>query len=184
MKLPIDELQSIWALASAQHYEQRYQGTEKGQEVEYLSHIGGVALEVLNAGLRESGWDLILALKCALLHDTVEDTGLPIGLIEEHHGQAVAAGVAALSKNPALPDKATQMADSLGRIKQQPKAVWVVKLADRINNLETVPHHWHQQKIQQYYRESEIILKSLSEASPYLTERLKQKISFYQSYLS
>lgn len=183
MKLPIDELQSIWNLASAQHQGQTYPGVEEGQEMDYLSHIGGVALEVINASLRESDWDFELALKCALLHDTVEDTGLSLSLLEERYGKDVAAGVDALSKNPELADKATQMADSLGRIKQQPKAVWVVKLADRINNLETAPHHWDDRRRRRYLRESEIILKSLGSASSYLAQRLEQKMQAYQEFI-
>lgn len=183
MELPIDELQAIWTLSSEQHFEQRYNGPKEGQEVEYLHHITGVALEVLNAGLRESSWDLVLALKCALLHDTVEDTELPIRLIEERYGAAVAAGVDALSKNPELPDKATQMADSLSRIKQQPKAIWAVKLADRIHNLESVPYHWDSTKKRRYWRESEIILKSLGSASPYLSQRLEKRIVAYEALI-
>jgi (p)ppGpp synthase/HD superfamily hydrolase len=48
--------------------------------------------------------------------------------------------VAALTKNPAVGDKPAQMRDSLERICQCSPEVWMVKLADRINNLREPPH--------------------------------------------
>ena len=47
-----------------------------------------------------------------------------------------------------------QMADSLARIKQQPKEVWLVKLADRSANLGKPPHYWSAEKILAYRQEA------------------------------
>jgi hypothetical protein len=46
-------------------------------------------------------------------------------------GNEIADGVIALSKNTILPSKEEQMKDSIARIKQQPKEVWMVKMCDR-----------------------------------------------------
>lgn len=42
--------------------------------------------------------------------------------------------------------KKLQMQDSLRRIKSQPREVWMVKMADRITNLQPPPGHWSEEK--------------------------------------
>ena len=102
-------------------------------------------------------------------------------------GDAVAAGVDALSKRPHGPDgerwsKAEKMTDSLARICEQPREVWVVKLADRVTNLQTPPAHWSGEKIATYHREAEQIFAALKGASPHLAERLRQKLEAYTAH--
>jgi (p)ppGpp synthase/HD superfamily hydrolase len=121
-------------------------------------------------------------VQCALLHDVIEDTEVSYAQVAETFGTEVAEGVSALSKNPDL-EKSQQMADSLQRIRQQPKAVWMVKLADRICNLQPPPHYWTREKCARYREEAHVILNALGEASPYLAERLRIKIADYAVYL-
>ena len=71
------------------------------------------------------------------------------------------------------------MADSLARIKEQPKEIWMVKLADRITNLQPPPGHWDSERIERYREEGTEILNVLGEASPYLAERLREKLHVY-----
>ena len=71
------------------------------------------------------------------------------------------------------------MADSLKRIRIQPKEVWVVKMADRVTNLQPPPGHWTRNKINRYKDEAVEIYKALSDGSAYLSDRLKQKIENY-----
>lgn len=78
---------------------------------------------------------------CAILHDTIEDTGCTYAQLSEVFAQRVADGVDALSKRSHL-DKAEAMSDSLNRIRSQPHAIWKVKLADRICNLQAPHHDW------------------------------------------
>jgi GTP diphosphokinase / guanosine-3',5'-bis(diphosphate) 3'-diphosphatase len=73
------------------------------------------------------------------------------------------------------------MADSLRRIKLQPREVWLVKLADRIVNLQPPPEHWQADKIAAYRAEARVILAALGEASPLLAARLAEKIEAYGS---
>ncbi len=149
-----------------------------GSELPYLSHVTCVAAEVMAAVAREPVDDPDLAVLCALLHDTIEDCGVEQTTIEAEFGPAVAAGVRALSKDPALP-KDQAMADSLRRIQQQPREVWMVKLADRINNLKEPPHYWKPAKIAAYGAEALAIADALGAASPYLLARLRDKIAAY-----
>lgn len=153
-----------------------------GGELPYLLHVIAVAAEVMAAVALEPQGDPDLAVTCALLHDTVEDTGMTEASIAAEFGDAVAAGVAALSKDPALP-KVEAMTDSLRRIQAQPREVWVVKLADRIVNLERPPHYWQPAKIAAYRIEAMAIADALGSASPYLHDRLRAKIAEYQQYI-
>lgn len=152
--------------------DQRFPGTE----LPYLVHVTLVASEV-QAGLAAhaalgDALDGDLAVQCALLHDTLEDTPVERATLVERFGEAVAAGVAALTKDetvgadaPAEQRKALQMADSLTRIRAQPREVWLVKLADRISNLHAPPSYWSDDKRRRYRAEGEQILAALGEAS-------------------
>lgn len=152
--------------------------TVPGTDLPYLLHVTLVAMEVGAALRLESGHDEDLAIQCALLHDTVEDTSVTHEQIVAAFGHPVAGGVLALSKDPALP-KNQQMADSLRRIQAQPRAVWLVKLADRIVNMQPPPKHWQGAKIAAYRSEARDILAALGAASPLLTARLAEKIGAY-----
>ena len=149
-----------------------------GSELPYLLHVTTVAAEVLAALACEAMAHPDLAVACALLHDTVEDCGVHAQALSDEFGPEVAAGVLALSKDPALP-KDQAMADSLRRIQAQPREVWMVKLADRICNLQPPPAHWQPAKIAAYRVEALAIADSLGAASPHLHARLRAKIADY-----
>lgn len=158
-----------------------------GSELPYILHISLVAMEVMATLARESGLDGDLAVVCALLHDTLEDTDTTYGQLSETFGPRVADGVAALSKDPLIGAdieekwcrEELQMADSLERIKKQPREIWVVKMADRITNLQPPPFHWTHDKIVRYRKEALEIYNALRDGSPYLSSRLKRKIESY-----
>jgi (p)ppGpp synthase/HD superfamily hydrolase len=149
-----------------------------GSNLPYSIHLNLVSMEIIAALSVESGCDGDLAVQCALLHDTIEDTDTSYEQIAELFGVSVADGVVALSKNAALA-KPLQLSDSLQRIQQQPIAVWMVKLADRITNLQPPPTHWDISKIRRYRVEAIEIHTRLEAASPYLAARLAQKIQNY-----
>lgn len=172
--LPGDAWLEAWRFAAEAHQGQCWPGTE----LPYLTHLGMVAMELLQAHALQPVGDLDLALRCAILHDVVEDQGLSPEALSARFGPAVAAGVLALSKDPSLP-KAEAMADSLRRIQAQPKEVWCVKLADRISNLQGPPPHWSLEKAAAYRVEAQGILAALGEAHPVLAARLAQKIALY-----
>jgi (p)ppGpp synthase/HD superfamily hydrolase len=154
-----------------------------GTQVSYLMHLSIVSMEVI-AGLRyEPEHDQELAVQCALLHDVIEDTAVTYDQVEAEFGPAVAAGVRALTKDSSL-EKPLQMADSLDRIRQQPSAVWIVKLSDRICNLQPPPHYWTREKRARYRDEARQILQALGSASPYFSARLQTKIDAYGVYLN
>ena len=120
-----------------------------------------------------------LAVQCSLLHDVLEDTLITYQEIEDKFGFQVAQGVLALSKNNKIESKRDQLIDSLNRIKQQPKEIWMVKLADRITNLSPPPFYWNNEKIQSYKEDANLIYNYLYKSNTFLSERLKNRIQAY-----
>jgi len=148
----------------------------------YLHHLMTVATHTI-VGTRNDGFsikDQENAIIAALLHDTIEDTGIEYHDVKEAFDKTIADAVSALTKNKLVGDKQAQMEDSLSRIKAQPRWVWCVKLSDRITNLTGIPAHWDEAKKQKYLSEARVLWSALHEASPDLSERLLGKIEQYQ----
>ena len=180
----IDEIQKIWQLASKLHNGQKYGGYNDGEKVEYINHIGSVVFEILNTIQSTENINSDLALKCAILHDTIEDTTLTYENVNELFGHEVASGVLALTKNDKIEGSTEKMLDSLKRIKEQPVEIWAVKMADRITNLYEPPYYWNDEKKLNYIEEAKIILHELKDGNKYLAERLEIKIKNYYNFLS
>jgi (p)ppGpp synthase/HD superfamily hydrolase len=167
---------AYWFAAEA-HRGQTYPGTD----LPYLMHLSFVTMEIMAALAVEPKNDGNLAVQCALLHDTIEDTDVTYEQVAQAFGTPVAQGVLALSKNPNV-TKAERMQDSLDRIRQQPPEVWMVKLADRTTNLSAPPGYWTRDKIVAYRAEAIGIHRALHAASPYLGARLLSRIETYRQY--
>lgn len=157
-----------------------------GTDMPYVVHASIVAMEIIAALAVETVERPNLAVQCALLHDCLEDTYIVYDEIVTQYGIYVADGVLALSKDGAVGKTEDeykrdrlQLEDSLQRIKQQPREIWMVKMADRIVNLQRPPSHWNDGKIVWYKQGAELIHKELSSASEYLGERLRAKIDRY-----
>lgn len=152
-------------------------------EMSYVVHITNVAMEVANALIQgtDKDFDGTFAIQCALLHDTIEDTEVTYEDLVAEFGIKVADGVLALTKNEALA-REDQMADSLKRIIKQGKEVRMVKMADRINNLQKPPKHWDTNKMKRYQKEAQFMLEKLGGVHVYIETRLKQKIDVYKQY--
>lgn len=147
-----------------------------GSGFPYVVHLVKVASEVLNVA--DGTFDVNFAMQCALLHDCVEDAGVTVAALREEFGVQVGEGVKALTKDDAVP-KPDRMADALRRIRQQPREVWMVKLADRITNLEPAPPSWTAEKRAAYRAEAQLIVDALGEAHAGLAARLRKKIAEY-----
>ncbi|MDR1857638.1 MAG: bifunctional (p)ppGpp synthetase/guanosine-3',5'-bis(diphosphate) 3'-pyrophosphohydrolase [Desulfovibrio sp.] len=142
----------------------------------YLFHVGAVVMETQEALVRDPTLNADLALCCACLHDVIEDTGTTREEVAELFGDGIAAGVAALSKDPDL-HGLEAIRDSLRRIRLREREIWVVKLADRCTNLGGPPPvDWTREMAIKYAEEGEIIRQTLRTASPWLDARLAMKI--------
>ena len=176
-----DLYSKAWDLATLAHEGQSYGGRIEGMQINYLNHIGSVAMEVV-WGLQNSttSYDANLAIQCAILRDVIVDTKINYQEILSMFGKYVADGVLALSKNTKIPSKEEQMKDSLTRIKQQPAEIRMVKMADRITNLYHPPFYWKNEKIISYRKEAMLIHEELKSANVIIADRLLNKINEYK----
>jgi (p)ppGpp synthase/HD superfamily hydrolase len=152
-----------------------------GSGYPYVVHLTKVAMEAMAACVADPALDANVAIACALLHDSIEDAGVARSQIQAEFGAAIAAGVQALTKDSTV-EKSRQMGDSLERIRASAREVWVVKLADRITNLEPPPAQWSPEKRRAYRAEAQQILDALRGASTLLETRIEEKIAAYAAY--
>ncbi|MBX2840665.1 MAG: HD domain-containing protein [Flammeovirgaceae bacterium] len=150
-----------------------------GSNSSYLVHLSNVCMEVLYALVNSENLDKNLALQCALLHDTIEDTKVTWNDLNQNFGKKVADGVLALTKNKSLP-KEKQMPDSISRILAEGPEIQLVKMADRITNLQNPPSHWEKDKIKRYHEEPKFIYSKLSGINPEIETRFSEKLEAYK----
>lgn len=170
-----------YRFAAQAHRWQRVPGTN----LPYIMHLSFVAMEILAAVAQERAeptFSADLAVQCALLHDVLEDTMVRRETVQAEFGEAVAQGVLALTVNKKLP-KDEQMTECLGRIRQQGREIRMVKMADRITNLQPPPRHWSKARIRDYHQEAQMIHAALKEASPFLAERMLLKLRTYAAFV-
>ena len=152
--------------------------------VPYITHLTSVAMEVIH--VCEEGQvelqkaDFVITL--ALLHDVLEDTDVTYDELYKEFSAEVAEGVDALTKDKNLPKK-EQMADSINRLLTQGYDVQMVKLADRIVNMQKPPENWDSAKILAYHKEAKFILSCLKNSNIHLSKRLEDKINNYIIYI-
>lgn len=171
--------QKAMKFAGEKHGDQKVPGTNAS----YLLHLSNVAMEVIMAHKADSCFDLNFAVQMALLHDVIEDTDTDFEEIEKEFGNQVAVGVMALTKNEKLSSKEEKMKDTLNRINSLAKEVGIVKLADRITNLQAPPRHWSKEKANNYLIEAKLIAKNLEGKNDFLETRIHSKILAYREYL-
>ncbi len=127
-------------------------------------------------------FNLEIAIQLALLHDVLEDTALSFKALEDDFGNVVAMGVLALTKDSTL-DKKDQMDDSLNRILDLGREVAIVKICDRITNLQRPPKKWDNAKVKKYHLQAIQIAERLQGKNEYLDKRIQEKILSYNSYV-
>ena len=147
----------------------------------YIVHLSNVAMEVFIAHKQKPDFDLELAIQLALLHDVLEDTTLSFKQLKDVFDRVVATGVLALTKNVSL-DKKDQMQDSLTRILKKDKEVAIVKLCDRITNLQKPPVKWDKEKIKIYHLQAIKIAERLKGKNEYLDKRIQENILNFKTY--
>ena len=120
-------------------------------------------------------------LQIAVLHDTLEDTATSPEELRQQFGEFVCAGVQALSKRVGDGPKRS-LDDYLQALAEGPAQYALVKLCDRITNLQPPPQTWNQDKIANYHQESQLILARLGHAHAATARRLREKIEHYRQY--
>jgi len=177
--MPTQDLyQKAIKFAGEAHKNQLVPGTGSN----YLLHLSNVAMEVIFAHKYEQNFAIDFAVQLALLHDIIEDTEVTYNELRQKFDKKIADGVIALTKNKRL-DKKLQLSDSLKRIQKQPKEIAIVKLADRITNLQKPPVFWNVKKRKSYLKQAVEIFTSLAKNNEYLAKRLENKIGEYKQYV-
>jgi guanosine-3',5'-bis(diphosphate) 3'-pyrophosphohydrolase len=155
-----------------------------GSNANHMVHISNVAMELLVAYQNQPDFDIILAIQVGILHDSIEDNpDVNHSTIAQEFGLEVADGVLALSKDTSIVLKSDKIKDSVQRILKQPKEIALVKLADRITNLQKPPSTWSNEKILAYYKDAKYILQKLKGHNEYLDIRFIDELNKYDSYI-
>jgi guanosine-3',5'-bis(diphosphate) 3'-pyrophosphohydrolase len=130
----------------------------------YLEHLLE-ALEVLVRGAGVSDQDLLCA---AVLHDIVEDTEISGEDLEKRFGPRVAELVGWVTIPPAGPgeDKTAVKEAALRRLASAPRDAVLIKLADRLSNVQTL-RNLNPQRQRQYYDQTVRLIVPLAAANPW-----------------
>jgi GTP diphosphokinase / guanosine-3',5'-bis(diphosphate) 3'-diphosphatase len=133
--------------AARKHTAQR----RKGEAHEpYINHLAEVALLLAEA---TDGSDLNLVL-AGLLHDTIEDTSTSCEELAGKFGQDVAGLVREVTDDKSLP-KAVRKALQVRMSPQKSDRAKMIKIADKISNLESILHSppagWSEERKQEYF---------------------------------
>nr|WP_320000345.1 HD domain-containing protein [uncultured Draconibacterium sp.] len=175
-----EKYQKAIRFAGEKHGDQKMPGST----ISYMVHVSNVAMEILSAYFSQPDFDVDFAVQVALLHDVIEDTDTGYEELKTAFSERIAYAVLALSKNKDIPDKSERMKDSLKRILHLENEAGMVKLADRITNLQPPPKHWTKEKIGKYHVEVKYIRESLKHCNVYLSTRLQEMIESYQIHIA
>jgi GTP pyrophosphokinase len=161
------------AYAVADHW---HGGQVRKSGAPYITHPLAVAILLADIGMDTT------TLVAALLHDTVEDTGLTIGQVKAEFGAEVAVLVDGVTKLDG--SKWGDHAESETFRKMILAAsidlrVLVIKMADRVHNLRTLGHHPKQDKRERIARASmELLVPFAQRLGLYEYQREMEDLAF------
>ncbi len=161
----------VRAFALKAHGSQKYSNTD----LPFSYHLDAVAAYTKKALRLNRALDVNLALSCAYLHDTIEDTKTTAKDIEVVFGKAIADGTTALSKDQSLRGL-NSVLNIISQLTNQPTEVKIVKLADVCANLENVPVGWKAERIKNYIAKAEALNAIFGNLSSVLSETIHRKI--------
>nr|WTB12089.1 HD domain-containing protein [Streptomyces antimycoticus] len=160
---------SLARLDAAVDMARSFHGDQKRPAGEpYMEHLLE-ALEILVSGAGVHDEDVLVA---AVLHDIVEDTACTSNEVEARFGERVAGLVAWVTKPATGPDEhAAEVRDRyLLGLHSAPRDAVILKLADRLSNVQRLDTHPRPAKRRSYYRETCEHFLPLSEGVPWFEE--------------
>ncbi|WP_063784106.1 HD domain-containing protein [Streptomyces sp. SBT349] len=134
----------------------------------YVEHL----LEAVCVLVEAVGTTDIDVLRAAVLHDVVEDTECSSEDVRERFGDRVAVLVDWVTK-PAPSEgrtRAEARAAYLARLRHAPDDALLVKLADRLSNVQRLDTHPRPEKRRSYYRETVRAIVPLAQSHPWFRE--------------
>lgn len=150
------------SFAAKKHKDQKRKGSD-GEP--YINHPLEVASLLTNVG-RIDDTDIITA---ALLHDTVEDTGVTVDEIEKEFGSGVAGYVREVTDDKSLP-KAERKRLQVEHAPHLSHGAKQIKLADKISNIRDVtanpPDGWDLRRRREYVEWGVNVVNGLRGVNP------------------
>jgi len=162
----LETLDRTWAYAVSCHGPQRRPNDEP-----YGVHLLEVLEILLASGVRDPA-----TLQAGLLHDVVEDTPHPLSEIRDRFGLEVGELVDWMTRpEPAAgQDPAEVRRVYLQRFKHAPPAATLLKLADRLSNVQRLHTHPRPTKRHTYYLETVREVVPCAQGHPWFEERFRQ----------
>ena len=170
---------SAASFAADRHKGQKRKGRD-GQP--YINHLLEVASLLANVGKIDDP-DIIIA---ALLHDTVEDTGVSFGEIEDRFGEKVAGYVREVTDDKSLP-KTERKRLQVEHAPHLSHGAKQIKLADKISNItdvtENPPADWSLDRRREYVKWGKDVVAGLRGSNPALEKRFDEIAKVAQGVL-
>lgn len=154
------------ALDEATAFATRWHGSQTRPAGEpYLEHL----LEATRVLVDAIGITDIDVLRAAVLHDVVEDTACTLTEVRERFGDRVATLVDWVTKPPRHEHESREQARAtyLDRLQAAPDDAILVKLADRLSNVQRLDTHPWPEKRRNYYDETVRLILPLAEHHPW-----------------
>ncbi len=131
----------------------------------YLEHL----LEVVSVLAEAIGTTDVDVLRAGVLHDVVEDTDCSLDEVRDRFGDRVAVLVDWVTKPPAAPGQSSASVRTayLARLRDAPADVLLVKLADRLSNVQRLDSHPRPVKRRAYYQETVATIVPLAQSHPW-----------------
>jgi (p)ppGpp synthase/HD superfamily hydrolase len=157
------------ALDDATAFAERWHGGQTRPAGEpYLEHL----LEATRVLVEAVGVTDVDVLRAAVLHDVVEDTACTLDEVRERFGDRVATLVDWVTKPP-RPEGASReeaRAAYLDRLRGAPDDAILVKLADRLSNVQRLDTHPRPEKRRSYYDETVRSILPFAERHPWFRD--------------
>lgn len=134
----------------------------------YLEHL----LEAVCVLVEGVGTTDVDVLRAAVLHDVVEDTDCSSDEVRERFGHRVAELVDWVTKPPVAPggSRDETRARYLARLRDAPADALLVKLADRLSNVQRLDSHPRPEKRRDYYQETVRSIVPIAQAHPWFRQ--------------
>jgi guanosine-3',5'-bis(diphosphate) 3'-pyrophosphohydrolase len=134
----------------------------------YVEHL----LEATRVLVEAIGVIDIDVLRAAILHDVVEDTDCTLADVRERFGDRVATLVDWVTKPPRGESESREAARTayLTRLRRAPDEAILVKLADRLSNVQRLDTHPRPAKARSYYAETVLLVLPLAESHPWFRD--------------
>jgi len=157
------------ALDEAVAFAERWHGDQTRPAGEpYLEHL----LEATRVLVEAIGVTDADVLRAAVLHDVVEDTACSLDEVRERFGDRVVTLVDWVTKPPRREGESRDEARAayLDRLRSAPEDAILVKLADRLSNVQRLDTHPRPEKAGSYYDETVRLILPLAEPYPWFRD--------------